>query len=409
MKTIIIGAGPAGMMAAIASSSIDNEVTILEKNDKAGRKLYITGKGRCNVTNACSQKEFIEHIVNNPKFMYSAIHAFSSEDTMSFFQDRGTPLVVERGKRVFPASYHSTDIIDTLVHACRDAGAYFHFNDTVESIRKEENHFVIKTTRKIYIADNLVIATGGLSYPTTGSTGDGYHFAESFNHSIIPPVPALVGIKVKEYIPESLYGFTLKNVSFRIQAGTFKHNELGELTFYRGSIEGPIVISTSSLINRFKDPVLMEIDLKPGLDDEQLDKRILRDIQESTQASISKLLSGLLPSELIPFFLSKASFLGQDKVSTFSKEKRKELVRLLKHFNLTYNGMLGYERAVVTSGGVNVNEINSSTMESKLVPNLYFAGEVIDVDAFTGGFNIQVALSTGYLAGKSILTKAEKN
>lgn len=409
MKTIVIGAGPAGLIAASTAASQNNQVIVLEKNEKAGKKLFITGKGRCNLTNNCNEREFISNVVSNPKFLFSAINNFSSKDTIDWFESKGCPLVIERGNRVFPESYKSYDVTDTLVSECRLKGVSLHFNEEVLSIDKTENQFKVYTKKATYFADYVLIATGGVSYPSTGSTGDGYRFASKFNHSIIEPVPALTGIKIEESIPRKMIGFTLKCVSLNVKDGKWKHNEFGEMTFYEDYIDGPIVISTSSLINRRDINNLdLEIDLKPALDEQTLLARINRDIEKRPNDFVGNLLEGLMPRSFMDFFLDNTFFDVDEKCTSFSKAKRIELVQALKHFKLTYLGLNGFERAVVTSGGISTKEINSSTMESKIINNLFFAGEVIDVDAYTGGFNIQTALSTGVLAGKSIKEKTEE-
>ena len=408
MKTIIIGAGPAGMSAAIHVAKSGQQVLILEKNEKAGRKIFITGKGRCNVTNACHEDKFIANVVNNPKFLFSAIHAFPSKSTIDFFEREGTPLVIERGNRVFPKSYHAHDIIDTLVNACLISGAAFRFHTEVKEIKKEVNGFRLMTNQGILFCDYLLIATGGLSYPATGSTGDGYRFAQSLSHTIIDPVPALTGIKIREQIPTSLFQYTLRNVSLHVTDGKFHHEEFGEMTFYDGYLDGPIVITTSSLINRRKkEDVHLELDLKPALSEEVLLNRIAREVEQNAKGTVDDLLKGLLPAPFIFFFKKNVSLNYQRKLDFFSKEERLNLIKGLKHFKLIYDGLNGFDRAVVTSGGVSVLELNPKTMESKRVPNLFFAGEVMDVDAFTGGFNIQIALSTGALAGECIRQRLE--
>lgn len=408
MKTIIIGAGPAGLIAASAAANKNNQVFVLEKNEKAGKKLFITGKGHCNLTNACNERDFIANVVTNPKFLFSAINNFSSKDTIEWFEAKGCPLVIERGNRVFPESYKSYDITDTLVSEAKLKGAYLHYNEEVLSIEQAGEQYKVFTKRATYFADYVIIATGGVSYPSTGSTGDGYRFASKLNHSIISPVPALTGLKIEERIPRRMAGFTLKCVSLNVKDGKWKHSEFGEMTFYEDYIDGPIVISTSSLINR-RDPetIEMEIDLKPALSEETLLARINRDIENKPNDYVGDLLEGLMPRSFMDFFLDHTFFDVDEKCTSFSRAKRLELVQALKHFRLTYLGLVGFERAVVTSGGVSTKEINSSTMESKLMPNLFFAGEVIDVDAYTGGFNIQTALSTGYLAGKTINERTE--
>lgn len=403
MKTLVIGSGPAGLIAASTAANKNNQVIVLEKNEKAGKKLFITGKGRCNVTNNCNEREFIANVVNNPKFLFSAINKFSSKDTIDWFESKGCPLVIERGNRVFPESYKAYDITDALVSECRLKGVSFHFNEEVLSIDKSGDQFKVYTKKATYFVDNVVIATGGISYPATGSTGDGYRFASNFSHTIVEPVPALTGIKIEEAIPKRMVGFTLKCVSLNVMDGKWKHNEFGELTFYEDYIDGPIAISTSSLINRRDvNNIEMEIDLKPALDEQTLLARINRDIEKRPNDFVGNLLEGLMPRTFMDFFLDNTFFDVDEKCTSFSRAKRIELVQALKHFKLTYLGLNGFERAVVTSGGISTKEINSSTMESKLVENLFFAGEVIDVDAYTGGFNIQTALSTGYLAGSII-------
>ena len=408
MKTLIIGAGPAGLNAAIHASSENNTVIIIEKNEKAGKKLFITGKGRCNVTNNSDENEFIKNIVNNPHFLYSAIYNFSSQDTINFFSGNGTPLITERGNRVFPESGKSYDITDCLVNVCKQKGVIFHFNETVTNIKKINDQFVVSTSKATYLVDFIVIATGGLAYPSTGSTGDGYKFAKGLGHSVIDVVPALTGIKIKENIPHELDGFTLKNVSLSVKGERFKHTEFGELTFRNDYLDGPIALSTSSYINRFDiASIKMELDLKPALNEDKLEQRLLRDLKAKANEDIYSLLRGLLVKELITFFNSVTNFNLKEKCNAFSKENRIKLIHYLKHFPLNYDGLNSFNRSIVTSGGINVKEINSSTMESKLVCNLYFAGEVIDVDALTGGFNIQIALSTGALAGDSIKLKSK--
>lgn len=406
MKVIIIGTGPAGLNAAIHASNGVDSVLVIEKNEKPGKKLFITGKGRCNVTNNCSPREFISNVVNNKEFLYSSINNFSSEDTINFFEENKVPLVAERGNRVFPKSYKSYDITDALVKKCKELGVKFQYNEAVTSIHVEDEHFILNTSKATYKADFVVIATGGISYPLTGSTGDGYKFAKRLSHTIIEPVPALVGMKIKEEIPQKLRNFTLKNVSLTVKNENIKYSEFGEMTFFKDYIDGPIVITLSSLINRIKENISLEIDLKPALNEQQLLARINRDIDKNPNMTVKELLKGLMHADFIEFFDSKFLYDLDDKCCNFSNENRRRLVTALKHFELTYTGLVGFDRAVVTSGGVSTKEINPKTMESKIVPNLYFAGEVIDVDAFTGGFNIQIALSTGAIAGDDIASKA---
>lgn len=406
MNVIIIGSGPAGLNCAIHSSSNKNDVLIIEKNEKPGKKLFITGKGRCNVTNDSTNEEFISNVVSNPRFLYSSIKNFNCRDTIDFFENRNIPLVIERGKRVFPKSYKSYDITDGLVKECHKLGVKINYNEKVTNIFKEEDHFIVSTTKGTYKANYVVIATGGLSYPLTGSSGDGYKFARNFNHTIVDTVPSLVGLRIKEEVYKELEEFTLKNISLNVTCNKYKHSEFGELTFYKNYLDGPIAITTSSYINRFNvNDAKLELDLKPALSDEVLLNRINRDINKKPNTLVLDLLRGLLPREFMNFFINNTNIDINEKCTNFSSVKRKELVQNLKHFKLTYLGLESFDRAIVTAGGISTKEIIPSTMESKLIPNLYFAGEVIDVDALTGGFNIQIALSTGALAGDDINNK----
>lgn len=402
MLTLIIGSGPSGLFAAINAKHQNNEVLVIEKNHKPGKKLFITGKGRCNVTNDCSKQEFINHVVSNPKFLYSAINAFSSQDTIEFFTRHHTDLVIERGHRVFPKSYHSYDITDCLYKTAIDLGVKFHFNEKVLDIDKNIDSFIIKTDQNIYKADYLVIATGGLSYPSTGSDGDGYRFAKKLSHHITDLSPALVGMKINHAIPSSLYKKTLKNVSLIVITNNQKMSEFGEMTFYEDYIDGPIVITLSSYLNKISTPIELFLDLKPALNNEQLNERILREIKSNPKNTIMDLLASLLMRDFIPLFISETKLPTNVTLANMNKDQRTTLIKYLKAFPLYYKGLLGFERAIVTSGGVDIKEISSSTMESKLVKNLFFVGEVLDVDALTGGFNIQIALSTAYLAGNTI-------
>ena len=402
MLTIVIGAGPSGLCAAFSSANDNNQVIVIEKNNKVGKKLFITGKGRCNVTNNCSNQQFIDNVVNNKQFLYSSISNFNPSDTISLFNELNVELITERGNRVFPKSNHAYDISDALKRKCISSGVKFHLNEEVISIEKEDEHFILKTNRNIYYPDFVVIATGGKSYPLTGSTGDGYRFASSFNHQIIEPVPGLVGLKIKEEVNNNLNGFTLKNVTLTAKYSDKKISEFGELTFYQNYLDGAISITISSLINRIKEPIQLEIDLKPALSENQLINRINKEINEHPLEPISKIIKGMTSSRFYDFFVNKIDFDVNDKCIYFSNEKKFKLINLLKHFPLTYLGLMGFDRAIITSGGISTKQINAKTMESKIVPSLFFVGEVIDVDAFTGGFNIQIAISTGIAAGKYI-------
>lgn len=403
MRIIVVGAGPAGLIASYKLQEKGHEVTLIEKNEKVGKKIYITGKGRCNVTNNCTQEEFFKNVVNNPRFLYASYGNFTSQDTMEFFASRNIELVTERGNRVFPKSYNACEIAQTLFEANKKIGVNIKLNEKVLSITKNEKTFTVSTNKYSYFADKVVISTGGKSYSHTGSTGDGYKFAQAFGHTIIEPVPGLCALKIKENIPSNLFKFTLKNVTLKVKYNNIKKEEFGEITFYKEGVAGPISLTISSLINRInpKD-VSLEIDFKPALDNEKLDARILREIRDKNNKSLLDIINKLLPSEIVPWFLEIAKINTNTALFELKKEERKLLVTSLKQFKLTYLGLEDIDHAIITSGGINTKEINQKTLESNLVSGLYFAGEVIDVDAFTGGFNMQIAFSTGALIAKSI-------
>ena len=401
MKVIVIGAGAAGLMASIKASENGHQVILLDGNEKVGRKLYITGKGRCNVTNNVNTNEFIKNVVTNPKFMFSSINSFTPNDTIEFFNDRGVELVTERGNRVFPKSYKASDIIDCLFNECKKNGVRIVFGSKVTKVEKKNDLFYVNTTKLMYSADKLIIATGGASYSSTGSTGDGYYFAKLFNHTVTKLYPALCPIMIKNNFPKTFNTLELKNVSLTCVTEKFKKTLFGEMTFVDNGISGPIVLTMSSLINK---EVVKElyIDFKPALTIEQLDARLLKDFNERKNETLNSLMRGLLPQVLINTFLSRIKVDGNKKVNEVTKNERILILNTLKKFNLTFEKIDVLDHAIVTSGGVSVSEINPKTMESKLVSGLYFAGEVVDVDCFTGGFNIQCALSMGYAAGSNI-------
>ncbi|MBE6017841.1 MAG: NAD(P)/FAD-dependent oxidoreductase [Lachnospiraceae bacterium] len=393
-KVTVIGGGPAGMMAAISAAANGADVTLLEKNEKLGKKLYITGKGRCNLTNACDIEDIFENIVTNRKFMYSAIYSFPNTETVSFFEKRGLKLKEERGKRIFPASDKSSDVIKTLEKALKEEGVKVRLNTKVTDLEKLD-------------CDAVIIATGGLSYPTTGSTGDGYEFAKQLGHKITDTVPALVPLVVEEEYAGRMEGLSLKNVEVRIlnEKGRELHSDFGEMLFTAHGVSGPVILSASSkAVSKLGDKpgsLKLVIDLKPALDEKQLDARILRDFSENLNRNFKNSLNRLLPSGMIPVIVELSGIDGNKKVNEITKQERENLVRQIKNLTFTLTGSEGFSHAVITQGGVSVKDINPSTMESKLRPGVYFAGEVLDVDAFTGGFNIQIALSTGWLAGQS--------
>lgn len=401
MDIVVIGAGPAGLMASAIASKNGARVTLLEKNEKIGKKLFITGKGRCNITNQISPNEFLDKVINNNKFLYSSIFKFTPQDTIDMFEDLGVRLKVERGNRVFPVSDKSSDIIKALEKFVKTSGVDVKLNTQVLNIKKTESGFIVNTTNSQIQADKLIIATGGKSYSSTGSTGDGYDFAKQLGHTITPIIPALVPIDLKNF-NSNLAGISLKNVKATIKLNNKSFSDFGEMLFTHTGVSGPIILSLSSLINKFDlSNAKLSIDLKPALDETQLDQRLLRDFKENINKDFINYLPALLPKGLIDEFMTRLSFSPNTKIHSLSKQNRQQIIKALKSFDFNIKTLKPVEFGIVTSGGVKVNEINSNTMQSKLVPGLYFAGEVIDVDAVTGGFNIQIALSTGYLAGQS--------
>lgn len=409
-KCIVIGGGAAGMMAALAAADGAWQVELLEKNEKLGKKIYITGKGRCNVTNDCGPDTFFANVVSNPKFLYSAYYTFDNTQVMQLLEQNGCPLKVERGNRVFPVSDHSSDIIRTLQNALIKKNVRISLHTEVKHLLIENgcvSGVELSDGRKIY-ADAVVVATGGISYPSTGSTGDGYRMASECGHHMTDVKPALVPFTVKEKWPLSLQGLALKNVEVTVKDGKKEiYNGFGEMLFTHFGISGPLILSASSYYCKkyFGKEVQLLLDLKPALTMEQLDKRILRDFEEKKNKQLKNALDGLLPAKLIPVIIQLAQIPAEKYVHDITKEERQVLVGLLKNLPLTVTGTRPFTEAIITQGGISVKDINPSTMESKLINNLYFAGEVLDLDAMTGGFNLQIAWSTGYLAGMSIREK----
>ena len=398
----VIGAGAAGLMAAIQAGRAGVKVLLLDKNARVGRKLMITGKGRCNLTNACDRDGLLGAVRRNPRFLYSAFDAFSNKDTMEYFESLGVPLKVERGRRVFPVSDKAVDIVDALNAEMRAAGVYFKQNRVV-SVAACDGGFTVSTADgAAYRADKLLIATGGKSYPLTGSTGDGYTFAESLGHTVTETLPSLVPIVIEEAFCADLMGLSLKNVTLTVKSGKkVIYSELGELMFTHFGISGPLVLSASSYLDGDLSRNTLLIDLKPGLRPEQLDARILRDFGEAKNRQIRNSLDRLLPRSIIPFVIAQSGIVPETPVNSVTREQRRALCEAVKGFSLTPRALRPVEEAVVTRGGVKVSEINPKTMESKIVPGLYFAGEVLDLDGVTGGFNLQIAFSTGFVAGRS--------
>ena len=402
-KVIVIGAGPAGIMAAIHASKKHN-VTILDGNDRIGKKLFITGKGRCNVTNAKDISEFFDYIPGNPHFLYSALYSYTNEDTMNFFENVGIKLKVERGGRVFPMSDKSSDIIKGLSIGLKESNVQVKLNSKVTNIIYDANKIVgveINNSTKLY-GDYFIIATGGASYPLTGSRGEGQKFAKKLGHTIIELKPSLVPIELNESWLKDLMGLSLKNISLSI----LKNNKVlyknqGEMLFTNYGISGPLVLSGSRYVKN-EGSYEASIDLKPALNESELDKRIQKDFLKYQNKEFKNALDDLLPKKLIPLIINLSNIPLDKKVNVITKEERKKLLHILKDLRVKIKGLRPIEEAIVTAGGVNTLEIDPSTMKSKIISNLSFAGEVIDVDAFTGGYNVQIALSTGYIAGNSI-------
>lgn len=405
MNVAIIGAGAAGLMAAYVAARNGNNVVVFEKNEKCGKKIYITGKGRCNLTHQCDEQEFLSNVVSNPKFLTHAIYGLSPESTCKFFEEGGLRLKVERGARVFPASDKASDVTKCLENYCINAGVCFHFSEKVVKLDILQSTISgIITEKAQYKFDSVIVCTGGMSYPLTGSTGDGYKFAKSAGHTIKSPRPALCGLNLEGDYYKNLQGLSLKNVSLTLYFKSKKIKEFfGEMLFTHYGVSGPMVLSVSSLINRIDlSDVRISLDLKPALTAEQLDKRLLRDFGCFSNKLIGNCLKELLPTAIIPEVLRRSGIAYGRQVNTVTKAERTSLLTNIKNFDMLVSSLRGFDEAIVTSGGVEVDKINPNTMESKIVKGLYFCGEVLDVDAFTGGFNLQIAFSTGYAAGNSI-------
>lgn len=414
-KTAVIGGGAAGMMAAISAAETGKEVHLYEKNEKLGKKLYITGKGRCNLTNASAMEEVMKNIVTNAKFLYSAFYTMSNEDIIYMLSEVGVQTKVERGNRVFPVSDKSSDVINGLTKILQKTGVHIHLNTEIRDIviqntiieEKEEKRIknILFADGRTEDFDSIIIATGGYSYQSTGSTGDGYKFAERTGHKVTKILPALVPCIVKEEFVKELQGLSLRNirVDFYLD-GKKLHSDFGELLFTHFGVSGPVILSASSLLTKrlhSGQKIQLVIDLKPAVDEASLNERILREFQEFINRDFRNSLNNLLPKSLIPVIVMCSGIDEYKKVHAISKEERKRLVYLIKHFSLTITGTRGFQEAIITQGGVSVKDINPATMESKKIKGLFFAGEVIDTDALTGGYNLQIAWSTGRLAGFS--------
>lgn len=407
MRVLVVGGGPAGMMAAIQAAKQGNAVTLLEQNEKLGKKLFITGKGRCNVTNDCDVTELFDSVVSNKKFLYSAFYSFSNQDVKDFFEEQGLRLKVERGRRVFPASDKSSDVIKALGNALKKLEVKIRLRTRVDKVLTENDIVcgVRLSDGECLNADKVILATGGVSYKSTGSDGSGLVMAEKLGHQVTKLRPGLVGMCTKEAWVWDMQGLTLKNVAVSIGKKQGKkplYEDFGELLFTHYGVSGPMILSASSRLGDEleKEDLYIKIDLKPALSKEQLDSRILRDFEERKNADLSNAMVHLLPKSMIPVMLHVCGLDPAKKVNEVTRGEREQLVKGMKEFPLTINGLRDIQEAIITRGGVTVKEVDPSTMESKIVKNLYLAGEMLDLDALTGGYNLQIAWSTGYLAGQ---------
>lgn len=406
-KVVIIGAGPAGMTAAYSASQNGIDVVLVEKNERVGRKLLITGKGRCNITNNCEVEELIANVNTNGKFLYSAFYTFTNDSVMEMFESLGVRLKTERGNRVFPESDRAMDVVDAMARLIKRKNIKLVTGKSVKDIKEKNGKVesVVLSDGKEIKADAVIIATGGASYQRTGSTGDGYRLAEKLGHKITPLKPSLIGLEIQEDFVYKLKGLSLRNVAINVYGKKNKkiYDDFGEMEFTDYGVDGPIIKSASCIMRDLsKESYKISLDLKPALDHEKLDKRVQRDFQKYINKRFENSLSDLLPSKMIPVVVELSGIDPATPVNSITKEERRNLVNTIKNIEMHVKRYRPMEEAIVTSGGVKTSEINSSTMESKLVEGLYFAGEVIDVDAYTGGFNLQIAFSTGYLAGMSI-------
>lgn len=408
----VIGGGAAGCMAALTAAKTGARVLLLERNPKLGRKLYITGKGRCNVTNDCPAQEVLAHIPHNSRFLTSAITRFPPESVKDFFQRAGVPLKTERGGRVFPQSDRAADIIDALLHALRRARVEIQ-QDRARSLATEGGRIGgVKGEKGQYHCKAVVLATGGVSYPLTGSTGDGYEMAAALGHEILPPRPSLVPLVAEQPFCAQMQGLSLRNVAVRVKDGRKKviFHEQGELLFTHFGLSGPLILSASAHMRDFeKEHYYINLDLKPALDEEKLDKRLLRDLEENANRDFHNVLEGLVPRLMVPVLVELTGIPAEEKAHSVTKAQRRRLLDTLKCLRIDIKGPRPVEEAIVTSGGVKVSEVNPTTMASKLAPGVYFAGEVLDVDAYTGGFNLQLAWSTGRAAGEAAALSRTEN
>lgn len=403
-NVIVVGGGAAGMMAAVFAARNGQNVQLLEKNEKLGKKLFITGKGRCNITNAADIEDLFTAVTSNPKFLYSGFYSFTNQQVIDFFEELGVKTKIERGERVFPVSDHSSDVIAAFSRELKSLGVSVSLHTEVRELLCEQDKVcgVLLTNGKKMKADAVIVATGGISYPSTGSTGDGYRFAKETGHRVTELLPSLVPMEVRQWYAKELQGLSLRNIEICITDGKKKlYEEFGEMLFTHYGVTGPVILSASSVVGRTlrKKELTLHIDLKPALSEEQLDKRILREFDANHNKQYKNSIDSLFPAKLKPVMIELSEIEPEKKVNEITKEERQRLVHLIKDFTMTLTGLRSYNEAIITKGGVSVKEIDPGTMESKKMKGLYFAGEVLDLDAVTGGYNLQIAWSTGYLAG----------
>ena len=411
MKVIVIGGGPAGMMAAITSAENGNKVIILEKMQSLGRKLLITGKGRCNITSSLPIEEFIQNTPGNGQFLYSSFKNYTNKDIIEFLEKQGLKVKEERGNRIFPTTDKSIDVLECFKNKLKKLNVEIKYNTKVTDIIKKEKNLEIKTEKEIYKADKVILATGGKSYPLTGSTGDGYKLAQNLGHTITKVKPSLVPLESYEKkLCKDLQGLSLRNIKIELkntENNKTIYEDFGEMLFTHFGVSGPTILSSSAHLVRHKNieellknrKIVLKIDFKPALSEEKLDERILRDFEEFKNKQFKNSLDKLLPQKLISIIIERSKINSEKKVNEITKKERKQLIKLLKSFEIEISNFRPIEEAIITSGGINIKEINPKTMESKIISGLYFAGEIIDVDSYTGGFNLQIAYSTGYTAG----------
>ena len=403
-NVIVVGGGAAGMMAAVFAARNGQNVQLLEKNEKLGKKLFITGKGRCNITNAADIEDLFTAVISNPKFLYSGFYSFTNQQVIDFFEELGVKTKIERGERVFPVSDHSSDVIAAFSRELKSLGVSVSLHTEVRELLCEQDKVcgVLLTNGKKMKADAVIVATGGISYPSTGSTGDGYRFAKETGHRVTELLPSLVPMEVRQWYAKELQGLSLRNIEICITDGKKKlYEEFGEMLFTHYGVTGPVILSASSVVGKTlrKKELTLHRDLKPALSEEQLDKRILREFDANHNKQYKNSIDSLFPAKLKPVMIELSEIEPEKKVNEITKEERQRLVHLIKDFTMTLTGLRSYNEAIITKGGVSVKEVDPGTMESKKMKGLYFAGEVLDLDAVTGGYNLQIAWSTGYLAG----------